>query len=683
MADLTSKQINNTYKRLMQLAGTGQVTFCGTASSGTYITDGEGNTSSLSLSQARVGIGTAAPATKFHVEDNTDITTTVKSSSGGATLKLDRSAADKDSNILFTQAGTTKWSIGSTDSDNAGDGTEFYIGTAVNAPKLWIEAGGNVGIGVTDPDSQLEVYGTSTQLKLSYDGSNSSSFTVSSGGDLTVAPSGGDTTVTGTLSVSGAITLGGTIDINTASISTEGQDVTVELYQSTHAFNFDGNQDNILSIDGFYNKVGFGTAIPSTRVHIQEPDNEDVVLTIDTLGTKDSYIDLITDSDGTPKQGAIGFDYSTDNIRIVHGSTFSSSVNGITISSTGKVGIQRDAPSYDLQVGENDADTAIGVSDFGRLGYTEVSNLIGLYSEGSLNIEVNDNNAHAGSYCSWLVNGSEKMRMIADGKFGIGVSDPDAMLEVFHGGTTGIKVSYDGTKYGTINSNSSGDLVLEGQGGIVETTGELFVGTMAAPHLDTSVRGKIAVETNTGSKYCLSLWHGHASTPLGLGIFYEENVSNTGDPYITCSTNSGTSSTVKWQVRSDGTMKSLGTYSHNLTGSYRDVFVKDDGVIGYVTSSKRYKGNISEMDDVSWIYDLKPKSFEYKKVEEDGTISEELDGIKKYGLIAEEVEEVASFLCSYNEDGKTVETVNYSELIPILLKSIQDLKAEVDLLKNK
>lgn len=44
---------------------------------------------------------------------------------------------------------------------------------------------------------------TTEQLRLAYDGSNYSSFTINSGGDLTIAPSGGDSYVTGNLRISG------------------------------------------------------------------------------------------------------------------------------------------------------------------------------------------------------------------------------------------------------------------------------------------------------------------------------------------------------------------------------------------------------------------------------------------------------------------------------------------------
>lgn len=59
---------------------------------------------------------------------------------------------------------------------------------------------GKMGYGfTTTPDARVQIRSTTEQLRLDYDATNYVSNTVSSGGDLTVAPSGGDMSVTGNL----------------------------------------------------------------------------------------------------------------------------------------------------------------------------------------------------------------------------------------------------------------------------------------------------------------------------------------------------------------------------------------------------------------------------------------------------------------------------------------------------
>lgn len=65
--------------------------------------------------------------------------------------------------------------------------------------------------------AELDIISTTTQqLRVMYDASTYAPFTVSSGGDLTIAPTGGDTALTGTLAVSGAATVGGTLGVTGA-----------------------------------------------------------------------------------------------------------------------------------------------------------------------------------------------------------------------------------------------------------------------------------------------------------------------------------------------------------------------------------------------------------------------------------------------------------------------------------
>jgi hypothetical protein len=121
-----------------------------------------------------------------------------------------------------------------------------------------------------------------------------------------------------------------------------------------------------------------------------------------------------------------------------------------------------------------------------------------------------------------------------------------------------------------------------------------------------------------------------------------------------------------------------GAYFGTVGSNNVDLLADNTGKIGYKPSSARYKDNISDMEDVGWIYGLRPVNFNYK--------SDEMKS-QQYGLIAEEVEKINPDFVHYNSDGQ-VETVSYSQLIAPMIKAIQDqnntineLKGDIDLMK--
>jgi hypothetical protein len=84
------------------------------------------------------------------------------------------------------------------------------------------------------------------------------------------------------------------------------------------------------------------------------------------------------------------------------------------------------------------------------------------------------------------------------------------------------------------------------------------------------------------------------------------------------------------------------------------------GLLGHLTSSRRYKEDIKPMDNASeTLYRLKPVSYRYKK---------EIDSTRSpaFGLIAEEVAEVNSNLVARNTAGQP-ETVHYEMVNAMLL----------------
>src|SRR5262249_38669144 len=106
-----------------------------------------------------------------------------------------------------------------------------------------------------------------------------------------------------------------------------------------------------------------------------------------------------------------------------------------------------------------------------------------------------------------------------------------------------------------------------------------------------------------------------------------------------------------------------GVYTAPLSsGSPKAVYVNSSGQVGLLASSARYKRDIQDMKDRSQgLYGLRPVTFRYKQ---------DAQGIRQYGLIAEEVAQVYPELVTKRADGK-IEGVEYQALIPMLLNEVQ------------
>jgi hypothetical protein len=110
-----------------------------------------------------VGIGTASPDEKLEVESSGD--TAIHIDGGAdAVINIDKAGVNNKASVIYSTAGTGKWYTGLIDANLMSmDGDEFYIGQTTggtNAAML-IETSGNVGIGDTTPDAQLDVVASS------------------------------------------------------------------------------------------------------------------------------------------------------------------------------------------------------------------------------------------------------------------------------------------------------------------------------------------------------------------------------------------------------------------------------------------------------------------------------------------------------------------------------------------
>jgi hypothetical protein len=112
-------------------------------------------------------------------------------------------------------------------------------------------------------------------------------------------------------------------------------------------------------------------------------------------------------------------------------------------------------------------------------------------------------------------------------------------------------------------------------------------------------------------------------------------------------------------------------------GDALSVVIDSAGQLGTVSSSRRYKQDVSDMGaSSSSVMDLRPVTFRHTKAYANG------EKPIQYGLIAEEVAEVFPDLVVYNEEGQP-ETVKYHLLSVILLNELQQQEERISELEAK
>jgi len=155
------------------------------------------------------------------------------------------------------------------------------------------------------------------------------------------------------------------------------------------------------------------------------------------------------------------------------------------------------------------------------------------------------------------------------------------------------------------------------------------------------------------------------SANTALGSFAAANItSGTGNTVLgVAAGNSITTASNTICIGTGGQNEDNSCYIGNIYGATSPgvaVLIDNNGKLGTMTSSKRFKEDIQPMDKASEaLFALKPVSFRYRK-DVDPTGSSQL------GLIAEEVEQVYPALVLHDKDGKPY-TVRYEQVNAMLL----------------
>ncbi len=122
----------------------------------------------------------------------------------------------------------------------------------------------------------------------------------------------------------------------------------------------------------------------------------------------------------------------------------------------------------------------------------------------------------------------------------------------------------------------------------------------------------------------------------------------------------------------DGTI-TVGTYASGGAGSA--VYFNSYHQLCQGTSLQEYKTDIKTLDDASWIFSLRPVTFDWKDNKDAQVFGRQI------GLIAEEVQPYAPLLTFNDEQTGQLRGVLYEKLAVPMLVELQKLRREVDKLK--
>jgi hypothetical protein len=225
----------------------------------------------------------------------------------------------------------------------------------------------------------------------------------------------------------------------------------------------------------------------------------------------------------------------------------------------------------------------------------------------------------------------------------------------------------------TAPSGTAGDPITFTQAMSLDASGNLGVGT-------TSPQGKLDVSSSSAG-----VTAGDLVVDTANKIVYVGRLSSTSGDASTFIVR-GRQGTEAFKVDAGSpAVYSTPIYASTVGGTNRDVYVDDTGLLGYVSSIRESKTNIQNIADTSWLLQLNPVSFNYRKKDAEGNYTDKADGQVEYGLLAEETETVKQEICFYDRvDGKLeLRGISYSKLITPMLKLLQEQQAIINDLKAR
>jgi hypothetical protein len=331
--------------------------------------------------------------------------------------------------------------------------------------------------------------------------------------------------------------------------------------------------------------------------------------------------------------------------------------NGLFVSSSGNVGIGTTAPNSPLNIVKslgNDCITIGESSGTTRLSIGQESAYTGNYiNSGNIDLKL-FSVAIAGTGGNIIFNTgntttSERMRIQSNGTSIFSTTAPqhaDFNSTDANGGyvtfkRNGTSYGYIGNSYHIVIGGSNNDIALAGLTNIVFSSG-----TNLNERMRITSGGELLIGT---------------TTPFSSGLLCVQGSSAVYNLLAIKDTYTGPFNDVWYALFTNASSQFVGGIQHTASTT-----------ISFVTSSDyRLKEDFKQIKGLETL--LKIKTYDFKFKNED---------FRMDGVLAHELQEVIPYAVHGVKDGERMQGVDYSKLVPVLIKSVQELKSENDILKE-
>jgi hypothetical protein len=367
--------------------------------------------------------------------------------------------------------------------------------------------------------------------------------------------------------------------------------------------------------------VGIGTSSPARKLEVNTGSEGYIA----RFKGATSAVDIFAGNTGTFTGGLI-----TTPTNTPLGFSTNTGTGDLIIDTSGNVGIGTTSPTQSL-----DTTGKIRIRDGGNTTIPSIQ----MGASGVDGLSLPSTNTVA-----FITNSSEHMRIDSSGSVGIGTSSPSEKLHV-NSGTGNVPAlfqSTDSLALITFKDNSTSTDVGVGAAG----NNQVFYAGSERMRIDSS--GNLLVGTTTSGATKLKVV-GEASNYAGYFEYqssgYGLGISNVG-----------------------GSGSTTAIFFFNTNGAVGSISTSGSATAYNTSSDQRLKENIADANDAgSKIDAIQVRQYDWKA---DGSHQD-------YGMIAQELQAVAPEAVSGDADSEDMMGVDYSKLVPMLIKEIQSLRNRV------